>query len=167
MDYKFITGNNLEITNPGWSEGTVLQDIYPDSSFVSGVENPQSMKMVPVIRDQKIYAKYIFEKRFEGGPGLVHGGILSTVLDEMMGYATVTHNLWCVTANLEVNYRSPCPVEEEFELSAWVKEIDGKKVYTESIIFSGEEVHVESSGLFINLGQARAQTFFIPDKNYP
>ena len=127
MDYKFITGDNLEITSPGWSEGTVLQDIYPDSSFVSGVENPQSMKMVPVIRDQKIYAKYIFEKRFEGGPGLVHGGILSTVLDEMMGYATVTHNLWCVTANLEVNYRSPCPVEEEFELSAWVKQIDGKK----------------------------------------
>ena len=147
MDYKFITGDNLAITSPGWSEGTVLQDIYPDSSFVSGVENPQSMKMVPVIRDQKIYAKYIFEKRFEGGPGLVHGGILSTVLDEMMGYATVTHNLWCVTANLEVNYRSPCPVEEE--------------------LFSGDEVHVESSGLFINLGQARAQTFFIPDKNYP
>ena len=53
----------------------------------------------------------------------------------MMGYATVTHNL-CVTANLEVNFRSPCPVEEEFELSAWVKEIDGKKVYTESVIFS-------------------------------
>ena len=50
------------------------------------------MKMVPIIRDQKIYAKYTFEKRFEGGPGLVHGGILSTVLDEMMGYATVTHN---------------------------------------------------------------------------
>ena len=49
MDYKFITGDNLEITSPGWSEGTVLQDIYPDSSFVSGVENPQSMKMVPVI----------------------------------------------------------------------------------------------------------------------
>ena len=39
MDYKFITGDNLEITSPGWSEGTVLQDIYPDSSFVSGVEN--------------------------------------------------------------------------------------------------------------------------------
>ena len=48
MDYKFITGDNLEISSPGWSEGTVLQDIYPDSSFVSGVENPQSMKMVPV-----------------------------------------------------------------------------------------------------------------------
>ena len=94
MNYKYITGDNLEITSSGWSEGTVLQDIYPDSSFVSGVENPQSMKMVPIIRDQKIYAKYTFEKRFEGGPGLVHGGILSTVLDEMMGYATVTNNLW-------------------------------------------------------------------------
>ena len=54
MNYKFITGDNLEISSPGWSEGTVLQDIYPDSSFVSGVENPQSMKLVPVIKDQKI-----------------------------------------------------------------------------------------------------------------
>ena len=53
MNYKYITGDNLEITSSGWSEGTVLQDIYPDSSFVSGVENPQSMKMVPIIRDQK------------------------------------------------------------------------------------------------------------------
>ena len=85
----------------------------------------------------------------------------------MMGYSTVTHNLWCVTANLEVNYRSPCPVQEEFELSAWVTRIEDKKIYTESTIISGENIHVESSGLFINLGQDRAQKFFIADKNYP
>ena len=58
-------------------------------------------------------------------------------------------------------------MQEEFELSAWVTRIEDKKIYTESTIFSGENVHVESSGLFINLGQDRAQTFFIADKNYP
>ena len=147
MEYKYITGKVLEITGSGWPDGTVLQEIYPDTSFVSGVENPKGMKMVPVIKDRKIYAKYIFEKSFEGGPGLVHGGILSTVLDDMMGYATFTQNLFCVTANLNVNFRAPSPVDKEFELYAWVKEVDGNKVYAESVIQSEDSIHVEADGL--------------------
>ena len=86
MNYKYITGKNLGLSdNSGWTEGTIMQDIYPDSSFVSGTGNTHSMKIIPKIKDQKVYAKYAFEKRFEGGPGLVHGGILSDALDDMMG----------------------------------------------------------------------------------
>ena len=167
MKYKYITGKNLELSeNSGWSEGTIMQDIYPDSSFVSGTGNTHSMKIIPKIKDQKVYAKYAFEKRFEGGPGLVHGGILSAALDDMMGYATVTHNLPCVTANLNVNFINPTPVERGFELYAWVKDIDGKKVYTESVIQSKESIHVESSALFIDLGIDPA-SYFAPDKYYP
>ena len=167
MEYKYITGKVLEITGSGWPDGTVLQEIYPDTSFVSGVENPKGMKMVPVIKDRKIYAKYIFEKSFEGGPGLVHGGILSTVLDDMMGYATFTQNLFCVTANLNVNFRVPSPVDKEFELYAWVKEVDGNKVYAESVIQSEDAIHVEADGLFINIGQDGARQYFSPEKQYP
>ena len=37
MNYKYITGQVLEIDpSSGWTDGTLLQDIYPDSSFVSG-----------------------------------------------------------------------------------------------------------------------------------
>ena len=167
MGYKYITGKVLEITGSGWPDGTVLQEIYPDTSFVSGVENPKGMKTVPVIKDRKIYAKYIFEKSFEGGPGLVHGGILSTVLDDMMGYATFTQNLFCVTANLNVNFRAPSPVDKEFELYAWVKEVDGNKVYAESVIQSEDAIHVEADGLFINIGQDGARQYFSPEKQYP
>jgi|TARA_Y100000996_G_C22273577_1_gene540993 acyl-coenzyme A thioesterase PaaI-like protein len=167
MEYKYITGKVLEITGSGWPDGTVLQEIYPDTSFVSGVENPKGMKMVPIIKDRKIYAKYTFEKSFEGGPGLVHGGILSTVLDDMMGYATFTQNLFCVTANLNVNFRAPSPVDKEFELYAWVKEVDGNKVYAESVIQSEDAIHVEADGLFINIGQDGARQYFSPEKQYP
>ena len=167
MEYKYITGKVLEITGSGWPDGTVLQEIYPDTSFVSGVENPKGMKMVPIIKDRKIYAKYVFEKSFEGGPGLVHGGILSTVLDDMMGYATFTQNLFCVTANLNVNFRVPSPVDKEFELYAWVKEVDGNKVYAESVIKSEDTIHVEAEGLFINIGQDGARQYFSPEKQYP
>ena len=82
-NYKYITGQVLEIApTSGWTDGTLLQDIYPDSSFVSG-NNQDSMQMKPEIKNRKVYAKYSFAKRFEGGPGLVHGGILSAVLDDI------------------------------------------------------------------------------------
>ena len=85
----------------------------------------------------------------------------------MMGYATFTQNLFCVTANLNVNFRAPSPVEKEFEIYAWVKNIDGKKVYTESVIQSEEIIHVESDGLFIDLGQDAAREYFSPERKYP
>ena len=166
MNYKYITGQVLEIDpSSGWTDGTLLQDIYPDSSFVSG-NNTDSMQMKPEIKNRKVYAKYSFAKRFEGGPGLVHGGILSAALDDMMGYSTVIHNIFSVTANLSVNFLKPTPVEKEFELYAWVKEVDNKKVYTEAVIQLDEQIHVEAHGMFIDLGLDTAE-FFAPDKNYP
>ena len=63
MNYKFITGEVLEIDKfSGWTDGMLLEEIYPESSFVSG-NNPESMMMKPFIKDRKVYAKYTFEKR--------------------------------------------------------------------------------------------------------
>ena len=135
MNYKYISGEVLPLSeDTPWVEGTKLQDIYPNSSFVSGTKNPEGMKIHPVVKNNMVQIKYTFEKRFEGGPGLVHGGILAAAIDDLMGYATVIHNHMCVTANLSVNYISPVPVEKEFELLAWVTKLDGKKVSAESII---------------------------------
>ena len=65
MIYKYITGQVLDIDpSSGWTDGTLLQDIYPDSSFVSG-NNTDSMQMKPEIKNRKVYAKYSFPKRFE------------------------------------------------------------------------------------------------------
>ena len=164
---RYITGEILPLPEDTlWVEGTKLQDIYPNSSFVSGTENPEGMKIHPVVKNNMVQIKYTFEKRFEGGPGLVHGGILAAAIDDLMGYATVIHNHMCVTANLSVNYISPVPVEKEFELLAWVTKLDGKKVSAESIIKLDDKIHVESSALFIEIREDVEEIFKI-DKNYP
>ena len=63
MNYKYITGQVLEIDpSSGWTDGTLLQDIYPDSSFVSG-NNTDSMQMKPEIKIKPSdMIKYGFEK---------------------------------------------------------------------------------------------------------
>ena len=47
-----------------------------------------------------------------------------------------------------------------------LKELKEKKITTESIIKKGDNVHVESQGLFIDLGE-NAFKHFAPEKNYP
>ncbi len=166
MNYKYITGHVLDIPNPErWSEVEKLTEWWPET-FVSGSQNHYGMKIVPKLSNSKIITDYIFESRFQGGPGLVHGGILSAALDDLMGYSCVTHEKSCVTANLEINYIYPVPVEIEFELQAWVTKIDGKKLYLESSIVKGDKVHIEGKGLFIDLGKYPGQ-LYEPDINYP
>ena len=91
---------------------------------------------------------------------------MSAVLDDLMGYACVIHDRSCVTAKLEVNYIVPVPVDDEYLLQAWVKEIDDKKLYLESSIIKDDVVHIESQGLFIDLGNYPGQ-LYERNKNYP
>jgi acyl-coenzyme A thioesterase PaaI-like protein len=166
MNYKYITGKVLDIPNPDrWSSLDQLLEWWPET-FVSGSQNDYGMKLSPILNNSIIVSKYNFESRFQGGPGLVHGGILSAALDDLMGYACVIHDRSCVTAKLEINYIKPVPVEKEFLLEAWVTNIEDKKLYLESSISSDNEVHIEGSGLFIDLGNYPGQ-LFEQNKNYP
>ena len=166
MNYKYITGKVLDIPNPDrWSSLDQLLEWWPET-FVSGSQNDYGMKLSPILNNSKIVSIYNFESRFQGGPGLVHGGILSAALDDLMGYACVVHDRSCVTAKLEINYIQPVPVEKEFLLEAWVTKIEDKKLYLESSISSDNEVHIEGSGLFIDLGNDPGQ-LFEQNKNYP
>lgn len=166
MNYRYITGKVLDIPNPDrWSSLDQLLEWWPET-FVSGSQNDYGMKLSPILNNSKIVSIYNFESRFQGGPGLVHGGILSAALDDLMGYACVVHDRSCVTAKLEINYIKPVPVEKEFLLEAWVTNIEDKKLYLESSISSDNEVHIEGSGLFIDLGNYPGQ-LFEQNKNYP
>ena len=51
MNYKYISGEVLPLPeDTTWTDGMKLQDIYPNSSFVSGTKNPEGMKIHPVVK---------------------------------------------------------------------------------------------------------------------
>ena len=141
-----------------WENGMELSYWYLDT-FVSGRQNENGMQMKSFFQDSKVVTRYTFDKQFQGGPGLVHGGILSAAIDDLMGYASTIHKRACVTAKLEVNYILPVQIEKEFIIEAWISEIDGKKIYAESIIYDGEIIHTEASALFIDLGERASEVW--------
>ena len=65
---------------------------------------------------------------YEGGRGVIHGGIQAVVLDEVFGQAI--HVLGeidtaIVTADFKLRYRRPAPVDAELVAVAWIDERRG------------------------------------------
>ena len=59
---------------------------------------------------------YTTERRHQGYDGTVHGGIVTALLDETMGWAIFHQGIWGVTARLNVTFRLPVPVGEELRV---------------------------------------------------
>lgn len=92
-----------------------------------------------------------------GHPGIIHGGLLATLLDEGLARACfpALPNKVGVTASLTVNYRKPCPSNSYVVLRAETTKVDGRKVWVKGHIElltedgSPGQLLVEAEALFI------------------
>ncbi|KAJ5098790.1 Thioesterase/thiol ester dehydrase-isomerase [Penicillium argentinense] len=97
-----------------------------------------------------------------GHPGIIHGGLLATLLDE--GFARCCFpampNKVGVTANLNIDYRAPAMADSYFVLRAETVKQEGRKAWVEGRIEtlpqdgSDPVVLVEAKALFIEPRQA-------------
>ena len=92
-----------------------------------------------------------------GHPGIVHGGLLATLLDEGLARAAFASlpNKVGVTASLKIDYRKPCPAGSFVVLRAQVTKAEGRKAWVKGhieMLADGTEqgeILVEAEALFI------------------
>lgn len=94
---------------PGWSR-------QPNSRncFACGLLNETGLQLKFYESENgTVVAETSIPARFEGYPGLVHGGIQAAILDEVASRSAMTgrHHQFVVTAKLELWYRKPVPTE--------------------------------------------------------
>ena len=77
--------------------------------FVCGSKNPLGLKLNFKMTPESSQAEteVCFPDHFQGWANVVHGGLVSTVLDEAMVKAAVAGNIRCVTAEMTVKFRKP------------------------------------------------------------
>lgn len=93
--------------------------------FVCGRENPVGLHLTfyEDPNTNRIVAPVVIPEHYQGYPGIAHGGILSTILDEASGRAIMIEaedDPFWVTAKLEIRYRKPTPTETPLEVVGWV-----------------------------------------------
>ena len=90
--------------------------------FVCGQDNPVGFKTsIEVDRETRsAQCTLAVPADFQGWKGMVHGGIISALLDEVSAYAAMTVAEAVVTAELKTRFHKPVPVEQEVTVTAQV-----------------------------------------------
>jgi acyl-coenzyme A thioesterase PaaI-like protein len=107
------------------------------SCFVCGLENNHGLHMKFYEPGPgEVKATYRVSEPFQGYPGIVHGGILASMLDEVASRAGMTGEptRFRFTAKLELRYRKPAPIGETLYLHGWVVEERGSRAVAKADI---------------------------------
>lgn len=100
--------------------------------FCCGEKNPLNLKMQFRYENEKLLSEVIFPKEYQGFNNIVHGGILGTVLDEVMVNLHCLKGDMVVTAEYNVRLKTPCFVNQKVLLSAWSIKTKGRLYFTAS-----------------------------------
>ena len=91
--------------------------------YVCGEENPLGLH-VPFTRDGENGSRAAYTVRPEhvGWPGLLHGGLLFTLMDEAVAWSLYYGGLRGVTAKSEMRFRTPVTVGSSLVITASIVE---------------------------------------------
>jgi uncharacterized protein (TIGR00369 family) len=90
--------------------------------FACGGRNPIGMHLEIELGDGSASTTWVAGDDFVGWEAKVHGGILATLLDEVMAWAPSSYDSWAVTAEMRIRYRSPVNPGEVLRARGWVTE---------------------------------------------
>lgn len=121
--------------------------------FVCGSENPYGLHL-DIHRDEETrsaWAEIEVPEKFCGWEGIIHGGIISALLDEIMAYATFTHNQGGVTGEITVRFRKPLPANRKVRLEGHVESEKGRVLFTAGVMLLDGEVIAEGNSKMVRL----------------
>ena len=90
--------------------------------FACGGTNPIGMHLAIELGDGEATTTWLPGADFVGWEEKVHGGLLATLLDEVMAWAPSSFDSWAVTAEMAIRYRSPANPGEPLTARGWVTE---------------------------------------------
>ena len=92
-----------------------------------------------------------FGPQHQGGPGIVHGGIVGAALDEACGLLATWHRFPAVTARITIRYRRPVPINRPLQVTATVDADRGRRIEVSAELRDGEELLAEADGAFLHV----------------
>ena len=101
---------------------------------------------------------------YEGGPGLVHGGVLALLVDHAMGQALFLSGHRAMTVSLQLRYRAPTPLGVELTVRAGLERVEGRKLHVSAEVAVGDTVSVSATAVFLELTAANVRELFAPER---
>ncbi len=122
-----------------------LQDT--GTCFACGKNNPDGLKLPLEVDARGARFTWVIPGKYQGWSGIAHGGIIATLLDELMAWAVRPRGYRTVTAELSVRFRRPVPVDKAISGFGWITEEQGRLVLAKSqLTDTNGQVLAEATG---------------------
>jgi len=100
--------------------------------------------------DGTVSAPFMGNCALEGYPGVLHGGIVATLLDGAMTNCLFARGIRALTAELRVRYRFPVLAAEELTVRAWLESSHHGLFEMRAEITQGASLKARANGRFIS-----------------
>jgi len=128
------------------------------SCFVCGLENPIGLHLhIYETAPGEVESEYTAPDHFQGYPGVLHGGIVAAILDEVGGRALMGNDpldpRFMFTAKLEVKYRRNVPIGRLLRIIGKAGKSRGKSAEAWAGIYDAEidELLAEGNALLVDV----------------
>jgi uncharacterized protein (TIGR00369 family) len=153
----------------GLHEVAAVDDPAAGERWYSPVHGPGSPVAPALVAgdtpDGRATGRVTVGKPHEGPPGLVHGGVVATLLDHVLARAVRAAGRGGLTATLTVHYRRPVPLGVPLLLTAEAGEGSGRRTTATARLVAEDDpgtTLAEAEGLFVALRPERAADVFAP-----
>lgn len=115
---------------------------------VVGLRNAVAPPLVIETDERGVRSEFHLGAAYEGPPGSVHGGVLSLILDQMLGQAAGAGGKPGMTATLTLTYRQRTPLGD-LSCRAWIERSEEYKTWARGEVHGPDGLTCEAEGLFI------------------
>ena len=124
---------------------------HPFYGGASGIATPMEVEVGP----EQVEIRTRFDVRHEGAPGWVHGGVIASGFDIVLGRTALEFGHRGPTGTMTVRYLEPTPLDEDLTFAAWLSHREGRKT------FVAGELRRDEDGLRC----AEAEAIFLTPRN--
>lgn len=89
----------------------ISTDMSESMCFGCGQNNPIGLRLDFQWDGKTVKAEFTPTKVYQGWPGVVHGGIITSMLDEAMAYAARFEGMNCLTSKMQIKFKRPASID--------------------------------------------------------
>ncbi len=100
-------------------EGLTIE-VAPHRCFACGALNEHGIHLELHVDGDRCWTELALPERFQGWDGIAHGGVICTILDEVMAWSLAATDNWGLTARMAVEFKRPVQLGVPIRGEGWV-----------------------------------------------
>ena len=119
--------------------------------IVCGLANERGLRVAFALTDDgAVQACFDCDKAYEGFPGVLHGGTLSSLLDGAMTNCLFAHGHNGITGELKIRFRHPVITDRVATVRAWIERTSPPYHILKAEVIQDERVKATATGKFVD-----------------